>query len=151
MPSRGSKSSTSGKVGVRDPDRLARVTQVNSELSSLIARWRTDAAVFRRYGRDADAYVLELHATEVEAALQRTADEVLTLPQAATVSGYSAEHLGRLIRDAKLRNAGRPNAPRVRRGDLPSKPAPQRLAERTDNVYRLDRLFRDVATSKRGA
>lgn len=54
----------------------------------------------------------------------RVADDyqVLTLTQAERLSGYSRAHLGRLIRDGKIPNAGRPNAPRVRSDDLPRKP-----------------------------
>jgi excisionase family DNA binding protein len=44
---------------------------------------------------------------------------LLTLTQAAHVSGYSADHLGRLVRIGELTNYGRPHAPRVRTGDLP--------------------------------
>jgi hypothetical protein len=46
------------------------------------------------------------------------------------VTGYSADHLGRLIREGKLANHGRPNAPRVRAADLPRKRRglPQRSA-----------------------
>lgn len=49
------------------------------------------------------------------------ANELLNLQEAARESGYSADHLGRLVRDGRIRNAGRPNAPRVRRGELPRK------------------------------
>ncbi len=42
----------------------------------------------------------------------------LTLAQAAERTGYSAEHIGRLVRQGKLPNAGRKNAPRVRLRDL---------------------------------
>ena len=55
--------------------------------------------------------------------LQRAEDaDLLTLAEAATVSGYCADHLGRLIRAGTLTNHGRKNAPRVRRGELPRKP-----------------------------
>jgi hypothetical protein len=44
---------------------------------------------------------------------------LLTLTQAAHVCGYSADHLGRLVRTGQLTNHGRRHAPRVRSGDLP--------------------------------
>ena len=49
-------------------------------------------------------------------------DRLLTLTEAATHSGYSADHLGRQIREKKIPNSGRPNAPRIRLSDLPIKP-----------------------------
>ena len=49
------------------------------------------------------------------------AGELLSLKRAAAESGYSADHLGRLLREGKLTNSGRANAPRIRRGDLPLK------------------------------
>jgi hypothetical protein len=44
---------------------------------------------------------------------------LLTLTQAAALCGYSADHLGRLVRTGALFNYGRPHAPRIRLGDLP--------------------------------
>ncbi|MFI5246791.1 MAG: hypothetical protein ACHQQR_16280, partial [Gemmatimonadales bacterium] len=44
---------------------------------------------------------------------------LLTLTQAARACGYSADHLGRLVRSGQLTNFGRRHAPRVRAGDLP--------------------------------
>lgn len=49
-------------------------------------------------------------------------EAVLSLPDAASRSGYSVEHLGRLIRDGRLPNAGRKGSPRIRAADLPRKP-----------------------------
>ena len=45
----------------------------------------------------------------LEEALAAENDEVLTLQRAAAESGYSADHLGRLVREGKIPNAGRPN------------------------------------------
>ncbi|HSU92218.1 MAG TPA: hypothetical protein VLI43_00825, partial [Gemmatimonadaceae bacterium] len=57
--------------------------------------------------------------------LDRLADDaanvLLSLRRAAAESGYTADHLGRLLREGKLANAGRVNSPRIRRGDLPIK------------------------------
>ncbi len=50
-----------------------------------------------------------------------TAHGVLNLRQAAALCGYSAGYLGRLIRQGKLPNRGRPNAPRLYPSDLPRK------------------------------
>ena len=40
--------------------------------------------------------------------------QLLTLTQAAAACGYSADHLGRLVREGALTNYGRLHAPRVR-------------------------------------
>jgi hypothetical protein len=56
--------------------------------------------------------------------MMRTAaqDELLTLTEAARRSGYSREHLSRLVGLGTIPNAGRRNAPRIRAADLPRKP-----------------------------
>ena len=60
-------------------------------------------------------------ADQLEEVLLKEGDALLTLPEAAEESGYSAGHIGRLIRDGKIPNAGRPGAPRIARRDLPLK------------------------------
>ena len=40
---------------------------------------------------------------------------------AARVSGYTADHLGALVKRGKIPNAGRTGAPRIRRQDVPRK------------------------------
>ena len=42
-------------------------------------------------------------------------------PEAARRSGYSADHLGRLVRNGKIPNSGRPGTPSIARRDLPRK------------------------------
>ncbi len=53
--------------------------------------------------------------------LETESNAALTLGEAAARSGYSAGHLGRLVRQGTLPNAGRRNAPRIRASDLPVK------------------------------
>lgn len=60
--------------------------------------------------------------TDFRAVMASEAEAVLSLPQAAARSGYSVEHLGRLVREGKVPNAGRRGAPRIRVADLPRKP-----------------------------
>ena len=57
-------------------------------------------------------------------------DEVLSLKEAAVISGYSADHLGRLVRQGRVQNVGRKNAPKLRRGDLPKHPKGMARAHR---------------------
>lgn len=67
--------------------------------------------------RIVDEFVADLQALENE-----NADQLLSLNRASELSGYSAEHLARLIRAGTLPNAGRRNKPLIRLRDLPRKP-----------------------------
>jgi len=69
---------------------------------------------------------LERAAADLDAALAREQDALLSLEQAAQESGYSADHLRHLVADGTVPNAGRRGAPRVRRGDLPTRPGKAR-------------------------
>lgn len=91
------------------------------EVERLVTGWRERAAMLRRYGAREAAETLEAVTAELEAALRAARDELLTLEAAARVSGYSADYLGRLVREGKIPNAGRPHAPKIRRADLPRK------------------------------
>ena len=104
-----------------------------TSIEILPADWRTRAKTLRHYGGETPAVALEACAAELEAALRRRNETTLTLTDASRESGYSADHLGRLVRDGKIPNAGRPGAPRIARGDLPHKAgalAESRLAAR---------------------
>ena len=100
--------------------------------TALLTRWREDAVVLRRRGATVQADVLDSVVSDLETALTMQASEALTLAEAARASGYTADHLGRLIRAGKLRNVGRPHAPRVLLTNLPRKPdvsgAPRQIA-----------------------
>lgn len=106
----------------------------NSPLS-LLEVWRQRAEQLREWaGSSAEgaAHAYEKAAAELQTAWTDRADELLTLNEASGFSGYSADHLGRLVRDGTLLNHGRKNAPRVRRGDIPIKPA---TASRKGRAY----------------
>jgi hypothetical protein len=60
--------------------------------------------------------------------------ETLSLTEAAARTGYSANHIGRLVRQGRLTNAGRKNAPRVRLGDLMLEVKPK-LAGKSVRLY----------------
>jgi hypothetical protein len=93
---------------------------------ALIEQWRAEAALFRRRGQEDLANLTLSFVEDLEAALKEDDDQLLTLGEAAQVSGYSEDHLGRLVRDGKLVNVGRKHAPRIRRGDLPRRVADRR-------------------------
>jgi hypothetical protein len=104
-------------------------------LAALRERWLTRRDELHRLHALVDGAVL---CDELLAELDRLTDaaenEPLSLARAAAESGYSVDHLGRLVREGKLANVGRPNAPKVRRADLPRKPT-RRLASPAVHSY----------------
>ena len=105
------------------------------ELETLPATWRARAQQLKDWGSGEDlARAWELAAIELEQSLRQQQDETLNLKDAARESGYSADHLGELVRQQKIPNVGRKNAPRIRRADLPIKRRPQRRVSGTTEV-----------------
>ena len=103
-------------------------------LRDLAAAWRTTAAQLRRYGAEPQALALEAVADDLFEVLAGAENALLTLKDAARESGYSVEHLGRLLREGRLPNAGRRGQPRIRAADLPRR-GPGALAERASAAY----------------
>ena len=114
--------------------------------------WRALAAQQRRLGADAQARILEFCADELAAALMRAGDELLSLSRAAQESGYSADHLSRMVREGRIPNSGRKAKPLIRRKDLPQKANKHKgkpcFPAQSD--YISGRLFRDIIHSKYG-
>ena len=71
-------------------------------LQDLCGDWRRRAKTLRRYGGETPATALEVCAKELEAALRPEDDTFLTLTEAARESGYSVDHLGRLVREVSI-------------------------------------------------
>ena len=89
--------------------------------SNLPQAWRASASELRRFGAVGQACTLEQCADDLDEAWRDWQQEPLTLEEASEKSGYSADHLGRLVRDGKIPNAGRSGAPRIARRNLPAK------------------------------
>jgi hypothetical protein len=95
-------------------------------LTDLPKAFRERAAFLRENAAaEQAATAWERAAIEVEAALHAHGSEVLTLRDAALESGYSPDHIGRMIREGKIPNAGRAGAPRIARGDIPARRRPR--------------------------
>lgn len=87
---------------------------------ALAERWREEAAHLDRYGEhDRAAAACRLHAAELEAAIQMSADELLTPSEAAEWAGVVERTLRGWKADGKLENHGTDTRPLYRRGDLP--------------------------------
>jgi len=86
----------------------------------LATAWRARAADLEEFSRGSAA-AFRRCADELEASLRSAALEDLTLAEAAKQSGYSVDHLARLVRAGRIPNSGRPHTPRIRRSDLPQK------------------------------
>lgn len=114
--------------------------------------WRALAAQQRRLGADAQARILDFCADDLTASFARAGDELLSLRSAAQESGYSADHLARLLREGKIPNSGRKAKPLIRRRDLPQKARKRKEEPCVSDLsgYVPDRLFRDIIHSKLG-
>ena len=88
-------------------------------LLDLAARWRADADLLRNHGAIEAATTTDLHAEQVIEAVERAEDEELTLQEATTASGFARRTPRGKLASGEIPNAGRKNAPRIRRGDLP--------------------------------
>lgn len=89
-------------------------------VAELIARWEARCIELRELRATVDgATICEQAIADLRSLSTLQASEVLGLRTAAERSGYSVEHLGRLIRTGKLKNVGRKHAPRLRAQDLP--------------------------------
>lgn len=118
---------------------------------ALVDQWRNTALSLSAYGADSHAAALNRCAKELEEALTEADDATVNLTQAAELSGYSADHLGKLVREGKIPNAGRENAPRIRVGDVPKKATavvPLRVAS-ADNQFSARRIAESVTTRRK--
>lgn len=95
-------------------------------IQQCIAEMVARAKEFREaFGDEPRARTLEWAARKVEQALRDESDDLLTLPEAAKISGYHPDSLARMVRDGQIPDLRPPNSKgmiRVRRGDLPIKP-----------------------------
>jgi hypothetical protein len=116
--------------------------------AELVAAWHNRAAALRRYAPEV-ANAWEDAAGELEVTLRATGAELLTLEAAARECGYSADHLGRLVKAGRLANLGKPGAPKVRRGELPRKPVKVCRLALGPKGPNMEALTRDAIASTR--
>ena len=116
--------------------------------SDLLQLWQQRADYLQQFGDPNSARLWRLAAVELERALEAFGAETLTVAEAANATGYSPGYLSKQIAAGSIPNAGRKNAPRVRRGDLKAKPQngrgrPTRPAEQhTQQITLISKLRR---------
>ena len=146
-PSREKSTKEPGKRFSR-PSRAGTVTP-----DDFRAKWGTEAeALRRRNARVSAAELCEEILNDFDAFVAAESEVSLNLQEAAAEAGYSPDHLGALVRQGKIANAGRPNAPRIRRSDLPRKPTRLRPPPRDIKLVGATsgQIARAVVTSKPG-
>ena len=106
------------------PDPAVGVADAIPLPADLPAAFKTIATVVRVYAADERAAAIWERAAEmVEESLRRSGLERLTLPQAALESGYSIDHLRRLIDEGTIPNASAADGSKaILRMHLPRKP-----------------------------
>jgi hypothetical protein len=128
---------------------------MNDALIALAARYRSDGTILRSYGDARGADLLDRVAVEIENAVTVQADELLSLTSAAHETGLHPDSIGRAVRDGRVPNHGRPNAPKVRRGDLTTlrsnaKQRDRRLTRVATVGISASQIARAVVTSSKG-
>ena len=83
---------------------------------------------------DAAALIREVVAS-IRSIREASLNELVSLTEAAERTGHSPDHIGRLVREGKVPNAGRKNAPRVRVRDLLTHLKPKLLAPFPSTTY----------------
>jgi hypothetical protein len=92
-------------------------------VSSVTETWSERACEFDRHGQEAAATVMRALATELAERCSQYLAESLSLQTAASETGFTRDHLARLVRQGVLKNRGKKGAPRVSRRELPVRPA----------------------------
>lgn len=117
--------------------------------AQILERWTARRDEWRRLRAQVDGGAI---ADEVLADLEAmdAGDGIVTLREASRRTGYTSDHLSRLIRDGKLLNYGRKHSPRVKVGECPVKVqrAPS-LAVRHANAYHPEADARFLVSSRR--
>ena len=95
-----------------------------ASLHGMLKRWRIKHETYSEDGAlVSGAKLAEQIVEELEALLHsRSSGELVTLSEAARLSGFSADYLRRLIRKGDLEDHGKPHKPLLALESLPRKP-----------------------------
>ena len=108
----------------------------SSILERAIAEIRTKAVELRDdFSDEGRARTLEWAAAKLDLVLFQEATQLVSLDEAARISGYSSDHIARMVRDGKIpdrRVPGTKGRILIHRSDLPRKPATSHLGSTDD-------------------
>jgi len=109
-------------------------------------------ALREQWGAEEQASGAEAAVAIIERRVREAHLESLSLEDASVESGYCADHLGRLVRDGTIPNAGEPYSPRIRRCDLPRKPGFNAgdVGSSTTRLGFKEQIARSIAESNTG-
>jgi hypothetical protein len=94
-----------------------------SSYEKLLERWESRRHEWLRLGSlVSGAAIAEEVLVDLQSLISMESTRQLTIAEAAELSGYSVDHLRRLISECKLRNVGRKGAPRLLLSELPTRP-----------------------------
>lgn len=88
----------------------------------LLEQWQEDKLVLEQYGAEGPAKVVAKLISDIRQSQLGFHSAALTVKEAASESGYTADTIRRQIRLGKLRKVGKGSTLRVWRADLPKKP-----------------------------
>jgi hypothetical protein len=123
---------------------------VSTELRQLADSWRAEAGRLRQLEAIGQAAAFEQLANELETTVATWEDSSLTIREASESSGYSEDHLRRLVRRGHIPSAGRKNSPRISRRNLPVKPHAEDGSGGQPSVDFRKQIARSVADSAKG-
>lgn len=95
-----------------------------TSIEDLLCLWQDDMMRYAADGYTAWARILAGCISELRSVRNSEDRTVLNLTDAAKRSGYSTDHLRRLMKLGSLQDFGTRHRPRVRLAQLPRKPAP---------------------------
>jgi hypothetical protein len=100
-----------------------RRTSPNALCEAWLLRWREKVDGLALLGVSSDVRnALTAALDEYERAGREECNQLLSMGEAADLSGYWTDRLRRLVRNGEIPNAGRPDSPLIRRGVLPLRP-----------------------------
>lgn len=88
------------------------------KLRALVAEFEDRSRVLRACGAEGNAAAVDWCAERLAETLRELEFEELTIEEAAAETGLAYDTVQKQVADGRLPNAGRKNAPRVRRRDL---------------------------------